>query len=105
MRFEMIVVENRAVGIPYAARPDAELEAPRARELAPLVPVSFAVRHTVIPLDYDGEVLTVAMAAPTDAVTLRRLRLITRCQIQPLAATRAQVRAAIARFYRPKEIC
>jgi hypothetical protein len=45
-------------------------------------------------------VLTVAMAAPTDAQTLRRLRQITRCQIQPLSATRAQVRAAIARFYR-----
>ena len=64
------------------------------------MPLAFAVRHGVIPLDFDGHVLTVAMAAPTDAQTLRRLRLITRCQIQPLSATLLQVRAAIARFYR-----
>lgn len=100
MRYEMIVVENREVSIPYAARPDAELEAPNARALAGLVPLAFAVRHAVIPLDFDGQVLTLAMAEPTDAQTLRRLRLITRCQLQPLAATRAQVRAAIARYYR-----
>jgi type IV pilus assembly protein PilB len=104
VRYEMIVVESRAVGIPYAARPDADLEAPRTRALWDLVPLSFAVRHTVIPLDFDGETLTVAMAAPTDALTLRRLRLITGCELQPLAATRAQVRSAIARFHRPEEM-
>ena len=106
MRYDLIVVENREVGIPYAARPHETLEAPRARELTSLIPLVFAVRHTVIPLDFDGQVLSVAMATPSDAVTLRRLKLITRCEIQPLAATRAQIRAAIARFYRSDfQIC
>ena len=31
MLYEMIVVENHEVSIPYAARPDAELFAPNAR--------------------------------------------------------------------------
>ena len=100
MAYEMIVVENRMPGHPYAAPPDEPLEAPGARALSGLVPLVFAVRHNMVPLSLDGDVLTVAMADPADAVTLRRLRLITRCHIQPLSATRAQVRAAIVRAYR-----
>jgi type II secretory ATPase GspE/PulE/Tfp pilus assembly ATPase PilB-like protein len=105
MRYDLVLVGGREVGIPYAARPDAELAAPRRRSLWDLVPLAFAVRHTVLPLDFDGETLTVAMAAPTDAATLKLLRLITRCDLQPLAATRAQIRTAIARYYRSEEIC
>lgn len=101
----MVLVESRAIGIPYAARPDAELATPTALALAQLVPAIFAARHTLIPLACDGQTLTVAMAAPCDAPTLRLLRLITRCHIQPLAATRAQIRAAIMRFYRAAPIC
>ncbi len=100
MRYELVVVENRVPGHPYAARPDEPLEAPGARELSELVPLVFAVRHTVVPLWLEGEVLTIAMADPTDALTLRRLRMITGCQIQPLSATRAQVRTALVRAYR-----
>lgn len=87
-------------GHPYAAPPDRDIEESCARDLQDILPVVFAVRHTVIPLTLEGDVLTVAMAAPADAVTLRRLRQVTGCDIQPLSATRAQVRAAIARFYR-----
>jgi hypothetical protein len=98
----MILVEDRFPGHPYAAPPDAQIEASDALDLSSLIPRIFAVRHTVIPLAFDGAVLTVAMAAPADAVTLRRLRQITGCQIQPLSATRGQIRSAIARFYRPE---
>ena len=100
--YEMIVVEDRFPGHPYAAAPDAQIEASDALDLSSLIPVIFAIRHTVIPLSLDGHTLTVAMASPADAVTLRRLRQITGCQIQPLSATRGQIRAAIARFYRPE---
>ena len=101
MRFDLVVVGNRDLGIPFAVRPDGELAPPDAALLADLVPVIFAVRHNIIPLCLDGDVLSVAMAAPTDPEILRRLRMITRCQIQPFVATRAQIRRAIASFYRP----
>ena len=100
MRYELIVVESRGLGIPYAARPGEVIAESDDPSLAELVPAIFAIRHTVLPLSFDGTVLTVAIAAPADTVALRRLRLITRCEIQPLLATRAQVREAISRYYR-----
>ena len=99
MRYDLVVVEHREVGIPFAARADGELESPAEPSLLALVPAIFAVRHNCFPLRCDGEVLAVAMAAPSDRRVLKLLRDITGCHIQPLLATRAQIRAAIARAY------
>jgi hypothetical protein len=101
MRYDLVVIASREVGIPYAVASDGELATPEMTGLASLVPAIFAVRHNVIPLHLEGDVLSIAMASPTDILTLRRLRQITRCQIQPFVATRAQIRRAIASFYRP----
>ena len=90
-------------------KPEAPVSAPLAPEqlrwgdapgaLRALVPKSFAVRHRLVPLALDGDVLSVAMARPEDATALKRLRLITRCQVQPLLAPAAKIRVAIAELY------
>jgi type IV pilus assembly protein PilB len=99
MTTALVAVSSREVGIPFAAREDGELETHDDRALFELVPAIFAVRHNCFPLWLQDSVLVVAMAAPSDRETLRRLRQITGFQIQPLVATRAQIRTAIARSY------
>lgn len=100
MTYALVAVESRELGIPYAVRDDGEIDAHDDRALFDLVPAIFAVRHNCFPLWVQDDVLVVAMAAPTDREILSRLRRITGFQIQPLVATRAQIRTAIARSYR-----
>ena len=99
MTYALVAVESRELGIPFAAREDGELEAHDDSALFDLVPAIFAVRHNCFPLWVQDSVLVVAMAAPSDREILRRLRQITGLHVQPLVATRAQIRTAIARSY------
>lgn len=85
------------VGAPLAPQQLDWSQAPG--DLRGLVPKSFAVRHRLVPLSLEGDVLTVAMARPEDATALRRLRLITRCQVQPFLAPAAKIFSAIAELY------
>ena len=99
MTTALVALESRELGIPFAAREDGELETHDDRALFQLVPAIFAVRHNCFPLWLQDGVLVVAMSSPSDREILRRLRQITGFQIQPLVATRAQIRTAIARSY------
>lgn len=88
-----------ALGLPFASRSNEILRVQRDQGLDTLVPKCFAVRHNVVPLFLDGEVLAVAMVHPEDAPTLHALRLITRYDIQPFVAMRGELVQAIDEFY------
>ncbi len=93
----LVVKAAAPMGAPLAPKNLDWTDAPA--DLRTLVPKAFAVRHTLVPLSLDGERLTVAMARPEDQLALRRLRLITRCQVQPLLAPAGKVFVAIAQLY------
>ncbi len=88
-----------ALGLPFASRSNEILHVQRGQGLETLVPRCFAERHDVLPLFLDGDVLAVAMVHPEDAPTLRALRLITRCDIQPFVAMRGELAQALDEFY------
>ena len=88
-----------ALGLPFASRSNEILRPLRGEGLEKLVPKCFAVRHSVLPLYLDGDVLAVAMAHPEDDATLRALRLVTRCDIQPFVAIRAELLQGVNEFY------
>ncbi|HPN88459.1 MAG TPA: hypothetical protein PLH56_03895 [Candidatus Omnitrophota bacterium] len=64
-----------------------------------LVSKEDARRLHVIPLERVGDVLSVVMANPLDAVAKEELQKLTRCCIAPFIATRAEIDNAINRCY------
>jgi type IV pilus assembly protein PilB len=65
-----------------------------------LVPESLCRRHTLIPLEQKGNVLTVAVANPTNVVGLDDVRAATRMQVLPVVATRDDIVGAINLYIR-----
>lgn len=75
------------------------LKAQPKQGLENLVPRCFAEAHKVFPLSVEGDVLSIAMADPDDALAADRLRLITRCELRVFSASPAEIAHAIDGFY------
>ncbi|HEX9780075.1 MAG TPA: PilZ domain-containing protein [bacterium] len=69
-------------------------------EVLELVPVEVAERLRVIPVERIGQVLSVAMADPTDHDAIEELERVTNCVLRTFIATSSAVQAAIERWYR-----
>lgn len=70
-------------------------------ELVKLVPVDVARRHNIFPVSKLGEVMTIAMSNTANLFAVDDLKLITKCQIQIVAAPQNEIRDAIEKFYGP----
>jgi type IV pilus assembly protein PilB len=64
-----------------------------------LVPEQIAKRHEVLPVKRQGNVLTLAMADPTNVLALDDVGFMTNLQIQPMVASQGALRKAIERHY------
>jgi type IV pilus assembly protein PilB len=68
-----------------------------------LVPQDIAIRHRLLPLDYqtDDRILTIAIADPSDIVAIDRLRHLSAAEmrIQTLLAGESEISLAIDRYY------
>lgn len=73
------------------------------KELRNLIPQEFAEEHLAVPVkryaDRQSQVLTVAMADPTDLELADRLQFSTGCRIEPAVATESAVHRFIRRLY------
>jgi len=70
-----------------------------AQEVARMVPETVAQRHMLIPVSLTGNVLTVAMADPSDVTAVDEVRRLTDCEIEVMVAVLSELRAAIDRCY------
>ncbi len=68
-------------------------------EVLKLVPETFARKYRLIPVNLQGDVLTVAMVDAVDVVTIDKLRQLTNCTIEVRSATQGEVSKAIDDFY------
>ena len=59
----------------------------------------FAYRNKVVPIDLNGDELTVAMADVLDVVLIDEIELITNCRVIPVLADEAEIDEAIVRLY------
>jgi len=65
-----------------------------------LLPDAVARRHIALPIGFDGERIVVAMADPANVFALDDIRSMTRREVKPVVATRADLLAAINRYNR-----
>lgn len=69
------------------------------RSLASLVPKAFAQQHRVLPVARVDDVLTVAVADPTDGWVAESLEPMTACQVRLIMSTDAAFQRAFTRVY------
>lgn len=64
-----------------------------------LVPAEVARKHLLIPLGRSGNILTVAMADPSNIVAIDEVRFITGHTIQPMVAPDTSIQNALNKYY------
>jgi type IV pilus assembly protein PilB len=84
----------KQLGLPFVELATYEID-PQA---VSLVPDSFAQRHLVLPIGFEGEKLVVAMADPANIIATDDLHIMTGYEIIPMVATESDLRAAISKY-------
>ncbi|MES2462217.1 MAG: ATPase, T2SS/T4P/T4SS family, partial [Armatimonadota bacterium] len=94
---ERDVVESRAQaeGLPFV---DLTKHKPEPSAIN-VVPAHVARRHNALPVKKDGTKLWVAMIDPRNVVALDEIRMVSRCQVAPLAAVATDLEDALAAAY------
>ncbi len=64
-----------------------------------LIPRDFALKNEVFPIDKLGKLLTVGMAFPLDAATIKKLEEMTGLRVKALLCRPEDIRAAIEQYY------
>ena len=86
---------------------EKEMEFPRVdlssylvdKKIINLVPYSTARKYKLMPLFKVGDVLTVAMVDPFDILALDEVRSKSKCDVEPMVATSADIDQAINQYY------
>ena len=90
---------SKQLAIPFASRASGLLNSQRGEGLDQLIPEEFARQHQMLPLSRTLNSLTVACVNPLDLIALDSLSRISRCEINPVVTTKADLDMAIERFY------
>jgi len=72
---------------------------PIDKELMVLLPEKVIDKYNVLPVSRIGDYLTVAVSDPTDVLALDDIKVITRCEIQPVLASKKAIQKAVKSFY------
>ena len=93
---QLVAALATQIGLPFADLSDYPVDA----GAVVLLPDAVARRHTALPIGFDDGRLVVAMADPANVFALDDIRSITRREIKPVVATKADLVAAINRYHR-----
>lgn len=72
---------------------------PIAREVLDLIPAQLVTHFKAIPIDFNGEVLTVATNRPTDIQSIDEINMVVDFAIKPVLAGDQDIREAIRTYY------
>jgi len=94
----------KQLDIPFVSIRDGSLNPSKKDNFEKLIPQSFARSQMVIPLSKHLQSLTVALANPLDLLAIDNLKKITGYDINPVIATKGDIREAISKFYGSKDL-
>ncbi len=81
--------------VPYLRLSDVSLDS----KVVNLIPEEIAWEFNVIAIGKEGSVLTVAIADPTDLVTLDNVRIKTGCELKRVLSPKEEIREAVRKYY------
>lgn len=96
---DVAIALAKQLDIPFVSMKEGSLAPSDKEMLDKLVPASFARQQLVLPLSKHLKSFTVALANPLDLLTIDNLKKITGCEINPVIATRSDIREAVDKFY------
>jgi len=98
---EKDVAETLAIQleIPFVSGEGDMLKPRLDQELERLITPEMARKFDAIPLSRDNNILTVAMTDPSNVIDMDNLKRMTNCEINPVIATKSDVKKAQDRFY------
>ncbi len=96
---DVIKIVSKQLNIPYACENSKMLSPATDQGLEKLIPRDFALKNLVLPLSRNLNSLTCAMFDPLDIMLMDNLRKLTRCDVNPVLATRSDIIKAIELFY------
>ncbi|MBI3314346.1 MAG: Flp pilus assembly complex ATPase component TadA [Candidatus Omnitrophica bacterium] len=85
--------------VPYASYASGLLKPKTDQDLQILVPYDFAKKNFVLPLAKNMDSLTCAMFDPLDFIVIDNLKILTRCDLNLVIATKTDLSRAINEFY------
>jgi type IV pilus assembly protein PilB len=90
---------SKQLGLRFATRASGLLKPRRGEGLEQFVSEEFARQHLVLPLARNLNSLTVACVDPLDLITMDNLNRMSRCDINAVVTTKADLERAIEQFY------
>ncbi len=96
---DIAVQLSKQLGLPFASAASGLLSPRKGEGLEQLVSEEFARQHLVLPLSKTLNSLTVACVNPLDLIAMDNLSRVTRCDINPVVTTRADLEHAVDQFY------
>ena len=90
---------SKQLGLRFATQASGLLNPRKGDGLERFVSEEFARQHLVLPLSHTLNSLTVACVDPLDLITMDNLSRMSRCDINPVVTTKADLDRAIERFY------
>lgn len=96
---QIVSVLGKQLNVPYFTLGTGMLKPVAGQGLEHLILQEFAFKNFVLPLSRTLRSLTVAMFDPLDFILIDNLKKLTGCEINPVIATRADIKKAIEEFY------
>jgi len=96
---QIVSVLGKQLNVPFFTLGTGMLKPVAGQGLEHLVLQEFAFKNLVLPLSRTLRSLTVAMFDPLDFILIDNLKKLTGCEINPVIATRSDIRKAIEDFY------
>jgi len=96
---QIVAVLGKQLNVPFFTISSGMLKPVDGQGLEHLILQEFAFKNFVLPLSRTLRSLTVAMFDPLDFILIDNLKKLTGCEINPVIATRADIKKAIEEFY------
>jgi type IV pilus assembly protein PilB len=96
---QIVSVLGKQLNVPFFTLGTGMLKPVAGQGLEHLILQEFAFKNFVLPLSRTLRSLTVAMFDPLDFILIDNLKKLTGCEINPVIATRADIKKAIEEFY------
>ncbi|MFH1783206.1 MAG: ATPase, T2SS/T4P/T4SS family [Candidatus Omnitrophota bacterium] len=101
---DIVIALAKQLSVPYASYNKGLLKPAEDQDLSKLVPEEFSRKHVLLPISRHLNSLTVAFVDPLDLITIDNLRHMTRCEINPIIATKSDIQKAIDEFYGKEDL-
>lgn len=85
--------------VPFISGERGMLKPRTDQELEKFIPQDIARKYNALPLSQDNGILSLVMADPSDVVALDNLRSVSNCELNPVIATKSEIKKAQDGFY------